>query len=562
MLCRAMREEGGFNGAGVMQQHTFLLGLLKNRLLIEDLLRRHPEILEERIAAPIIICGLPRTGTTHLHNLMSADPALRSLPYWESLEPVLAERERPAPGAPDPRLERTAMALSFLDAALPYFKRMHEMTVEHTHEEIQLLAIDFSTMLFETTAPMPIWRDDYLARDQRPSYAYLRKDPPGAPVAAGRHAVGPQVPPAPRAVPRAGRDVPRRHLRRHPPRPGVGHGVDGDDARLLGPAHPRPRRPRGHRPLLGGPARAHAAPLRRPNIDVLPADQTIDVHFDEFMADDMAMVGRVYELAGQPLDARSRAAMTAFMAEHPRGRFGAVEYDLAAVRPGPRRAPKGPLVLHRSLRRDLRVVGLSPRPASDQRMAERRMRPQRRATCTHRYPSSTSADATCHPMSRNGIPTSRGWRITWLPESQVVGPRDEHVEGQQGQHQVRPRQPATAAEPRAGRPRFPSNRATVWRRCTTCTTDQGHERQPDDQVRPPLRDQRHGRQRGGEGRQQARGGPRNGPASGGPGPPHRPLTARGARSSPTRRRCGRSRSPTPSAGWRSPSGPVRPAASR
>ena len=65
------------------------------------------------------------------------------------------------------------MALSFLDAAMPYFKRMHEMTVEHTHEEIQLLAIDFSTMLFETTAPMPTWRDHYLARDQRPSYAYL-----------------------------------------------------------------------------------------------------------------------------------------------------------------------------------------------------------------------------------------------------------------------------------------------------------------------------------------------------------------------------------------------------
>ena len=61
---------------------------------------------------------------------------------------------------------------------------------------------------------------------------------------------------------------------------------------------------------------------------ILPADQTIDVHFDEFMADDMAMVGRVYELAGQPLDARSRAAMAAFMDEHPRGRFGTIEYDL------------------------------------------------------------------------------------------------------------------------------------------------------------------------------------------------------------------------------------------
>ena len=112
VLCSAMRDEGGFNGAGIMQQHVFILGLLKNRLLIEDLLRRHPEILEERIVAPIIICGLPRTGTTHLHNLMSADPALRSLPYWESLEPVLPDREIPAPGAPDPRLARTAMALS------------------------------------------------------------------------------------------------------------------------------------------------------------------------------------------------------------------------------------------------------------------------------------------------------------------------------------------------------------------------------------------------------------------------------------------------------------------
>ena len=101
-----MRDEGGFNAAGVMQQHTLILGLLKNRLLIEDLIGRHPEILDEQITAPIIICGLPRTGTTHLHNLMSADPALRSLPYWESLEPVLrraraagAGRTRPAPGA-------------------------------------------------------------------------------------------------------------------------------------------------------------------------------------------------------------------------------------------------------------------------------------------------------------------------------------------------------------------------------------------------------------------------------------------------------------------------------
>ena len=102
VLCDAMREEGGFNGAGIMQQHVFILGLSKNRLPIEDLIGRHPEILDEQIVAPIIVCGLPRTGTTHLHNLMSADPALRSLPYWESLEPVLPDREIPGPAHPTP----------------------------------------------------------------------------------------------------------------------------------------------------------------------------------------------------------------------------------------------------------------------------------------------------------------------------------------------------------------------------------------------------------------------------------------------------------------------------
>ena len=328
LLCRAMREEGGFNGAGVLQQHTFIAGLLKNRLLVEDLVTRHPEILDEQISAPIIICGLPRTGTTHLHNLMSADPALRSLPYWESLEPVLAERERPGPGQPDPRLERTAVALGFLDIALPYFNRMHEMTVEHAHEEIQLLAIDFSSMLFDTTAPMPLWRDGYLARDQRPSYDYLVRVLKVLQWLRGGTRWVLKSP---------------QHLEQFP---------------VLADTFPDGTFVVTHRDPVSVTTSmltmiAYTARLARDRVDVegigrywsdrlermlrtsaaehdaLPADQTVDVHFDEFMADDLAVVQRVYDVAGQPLDGASRSAMAAFMAEHPRGRFGTVEYDLA-----------------------------------------------------------------------------------------------------------------------------------------------------------------------------------------------------------------------------------------
>jgi hypothetical protein len=62
--------------------------------------------------------------------------------------------------------------------------------------------------------------------------------------------------------------------------------------------------------------------------DLVPAEQSLDVRFSEFMADDVAMVGRIYGVAGQPFTPEVVAAMRAFMDEHPRGRHGGVRYDL------------------------------------------------------------------------------------------------------------------------------------------------------------------------------------------------------------------------------------------
>ena len=84
------------------------------------------------------------------------------------------------------------------------------MTVDHVHEEIQLLAIDFSTMLFETIAPMPSWRDWYLAARPDVVVRVPEDGAPGAHLAARRRALGAQVAAAPRAVPRAGRCSPTR----------------------------------------------------------------------------------------------------------------------------------------------------------------------------------------------------------------------------------------------------------------------------------------------------------------------------------------------------------------
>ena len=136
-----------------------------------------PRSRERAIRAPIVIVGLPRTGTTHLHNLMAADPALRSLPYWESLEPVLLDDRAAGAG----RARSAARALQTRRSgsstrALPHFVRMHEMTTDHVHEEIQLLALDVSTMLFETMgAAAVVARPLPSQRTRRRRTAYLRR---------------------------------------------------------------------------------------------------------------------------------------------------------------------------------------------------------------------------------------------------------------------------------------------------------------------------------------------------------------------------------------------------
>jgi hypothetical protein len=326
VLCTAFREEAGLSAVGTTMTFGLLSGLLKNRLLIEDVCHRHPEVLDVPIERPIIICGLPRTGTTHLHNLMSADPALRSLPYWESLEPVLAENETPAHGEPDPRLARTAMAVDLVNGAMPYFQRMHEMTVDHVHEEIQLLAIDFSTMLFETTAPMPSWRDYYLSHDQTPSYEYVRKILQVMTwLRGGRRWVlkSPQhleqFGPLASTFPDATFVV----THRDPVSVTVSLATMVSYTARLSLAQVDPVA------ISAYWAERVEGMLRSCVRDrsILPPERSADVTFEQFMADDVATVTGIYELAGQPMSPAVRRAMDDFMADHPRGRHGTITYE-------------------------------------------------------------------------------------------------------------------------------------------------------------------------------------------------------------------------------------------
>lgn len=58
---------------------------------------------------------------------------------------------------------------------MPEFKRMHDMTVDHAHEEIQLLGNDISGMLFECSYFLPTFAQHYKTHDQSASYAYMKR---------------------------------------------------------------------------------------------------------------------------------------------------------------------------------------------------------------------------------------------------------------------------------------------------------------------------------------------------------------------------------------------------
>lgn len=327
VLCASLREEAGLSDAGVAVAFEQLVGNLVNRLRLEALIARHPEIEDVAVERPIIICGLPRSGTTHLHNLMAADPNLRHLPYWESLEPF------PAPQDGDdenPRRERCAAGVDLINTVMPEFKRMHDMTVEHAHEEIQLLANDFSTMLFETTYYLPSFAEYYKSHDQGPSYAYLKRS-----LQALQFLRGPDrwVLKSPQHLEQFATlyatfpDATFVLTHRDPADVTRSMATMVAYASRMVTAHPDPHK-------IGRYWLDRAADLLNGCLrdrDALPTEQSIDVRFIDFMADEPGTLAAIYELAGQPFGADSKAAMADFIAEHPRGRYGEVSYDLADV---------------------------------------------------------------------------------------------------------------------------------------------------------------------------------------------------------------------------------------
>ncbi len=167
ILVRALRDEARLNATGETAIRQRIVDHLSQRLQVEDWYRRHPEIEDVPLDAPLIGLGLPRTGSTALSFLLAQDPDTRTLRRWEA--------SRPCP--PPSTVERPAARSHELGAVdRQVSARPHVPSTEDGPIECQdLMALDFKAQIFQALAQVPSYSRWLLDADLTSTYLYERR---------------------------------------------------------------------------------------------------------------------------------------------------------------------------------------------------------------------------------------------------------------------------------------------------------------------------------------------------------------------------------------------------
>lgn len=327
VLSDSLRNEVPLSAFGRLVSRNFLVQMLVSRLRLEAIYRLYPEIEDIEIERPIIVAGLPRTGTTHLFNLLSQDAALRWIPYWESLEPIPERKENPDKDGRDPRITRAERTLKFLEWVMPLFNAMHEFTVEGPHEEIQLLAMSFTSVLFETSWHIPSYGRWYAQADRAPAYAYLKRCLKALQFLHPKERWLLKTPEHLmnlRSLVREFPDATFVQTHRDPVR------ITASLSVMV--AYGSRMQQRGVDPKeVARYWSARTEDFLRASVEdrhLLPPSQVIDVRFDEFMADMKGTVKRIFERADQAYTHATDRALDRFLADNPKGKHGLIDYRL------------------------------------------------------------------------------------------------------------------------------------------------------------------------------------------------------------------------------------------
>lgn len=324
VLCGSLSDEIELHALGRMQVFNQLAGLLTLRLRFEDLWRRHPEILDQPVERPIIVIGLPRSGTTILHRLLSRDPAKRSSPFWEQVAP-LPDGDPTAPQPdPDPRLTRMRQSLDMLDKVVPDLKLMHELTADQPDEDISLLIFAFASLQFEWSYRVPRYSRWHQAFDHTEGYRYFRRVLQTLQwlrggdrwvLKAPQHLE--QLKPLLSVFPDA--TLVQTHRDPVPAVISLASLTTYGGRRYYD--HPNPH-------AVGADMASIVERLLRRGVEDRPEDDRrfVDIQFTDLIADPLGCVRRIYAASGDTLGPGAEAAMQAWIDDNRQGKHGGHDY--------------------------------------------------------------------------------------------------------------------------------------------------------------------------------------------------------------------------------------------
>jgi hypothetical protein len=325
-LVRSCQETGRLNATGRRVLRRAALRHLRNLLALRAFLEVHPDVACRPLGSPVVVTGLPRTGTTLLHNLLALDPAHRVLRFWEALHPI------PETAGGPPAEALVAQAERWLDAfyqMVPDFRRIHPATPTGPEECDALLQNAFASQHFDDMfdaeeysqwlahAPLGSEYEHYalqlraLSAPGRTASTWVLKSPSHL---GHLEALSAALPGATIIV-----------CHRHP------YEAVASYASLISALR------RAYSDAVS-PAAVGRQALERASTAMGRAlqvrDQTegatfVDVSYPELVRDPVTAVGTVYRRLGRPPDLHLEEGMRRWVAANPAGRHGAHRYDMA-----------------------------------------------------------------------------------------------------------------------------------------------------------------------------------------------------------------------------------------
>ncbi|MET0657077.1 MAG: sulfotransferase [Steroidobacteraceae bacterium] len=173
ILVAAFNGESRLTARGAIEMERKLLRLLCNRLRLERDFERHPEIDEQVITTPVLLCGLPRTGTTKLQHVLAVTGDFNWLPLWQACNPALITGDRNE--SPQPRINDADAFWTWFNEASPEARRGHSFEALEPDEDTHIMEHCFVSSPFFAYSEVPSYMQWLTLQDPMLQFLYLRR---------------------------------------------------------------------------------------------------------------------------------------------------------------------------------------------------------------------------------------------------------------------------------------------------------------------------------------------------------------------------------------------------